>query len=53
MMTAIKQLCKLNGIGKMFLDAHKTNTAACALYDSVGGKAHRDDNVSYFFTKFD
>ena len=53
MMTAIKQLCRLNGISKMFLDAHKTNTAARALYDSAGGVAHRDDNVSYFFTKFD
>ena len=49
MMTAIKQWCKLNGIRKMFLYAHKTNTAACALYASVGGIAHRDDNVSYFF----
>ena len=53
MMNEIKHLCKLNGISKMFLDAHKINTAACALYESVGGKAHRDDNVSYFFNKFD
>jgi len=53
MMTAIKQLCKLNGISKMFLYTHKTNTAACALYESVGGKAYRDDNVSYFFNKLD
>jgi len=53
MMTAIKQLCRLSGICKMFLDTHKTNTAARALYDSVGGKASGEDNVSYFFTKFD
>lgn len=37
----------------MFLDARETNTAACALYDSTGGVAHRDDNVSYFFNNFD
>jgi ribosomal protein S18 acetylase RimI-like enzyme len=53
MMTSIKQLCKLSGICKLFLYAHKANTAACALYDSTGGIAHRDDNVSYFFNKFD
>jgi ribosomal protein S18 acetylase RimI-like enzyme len=53
MINAVKQLCKLSGICKFFLDAHKNNTAACALYDSTGGVAHRDDNVSYFFNKFD
>jgi len=53
MMTAIKQLCKLNGICRFFLYTHKTNTAACALYDSSGGEVHRDDNVSYFFNELD
>ena len=49
----IKQLCKLHGICKLFLYTHKTNTAACALYDSTNGIAYRDDNVSYFFNKLD
>ena len=53
LMEGIKQLCKLNGICKIFLDTQKTNSAARALYESVGGKANRDDSVSYFFTKFD
>ena len=53
MMISIKRLCKLSGICKLFLYAHKTNIAACILYDSTGGVAHRDDNVSYFFNEFD
>ena len=53
MITAIKQLCKLSGICKMFLYTQKTNTAACVLYSSTEGVADRDDNVSYFFNKFD
>ncbi|MCL2285586.1 MAG: GNAT family N-acetyltransferase [Firmicutes bacterium] len=53
MMTNIKQLCKLSGIRKIFLYTHKTNTAACALYDSTGGNATRDDNVSYFYNDFE
>ena len=53
MITAIKQLCKLNGICRFYLYTHKINTAACALYDSTGGMAHRDDNVSYFFNELD
>jgi len=53
MITSIKKLCELNGICKLFLYTQKTNTAACALYDSANGYAHRDDNVSYFFSKFD
>jgi len=53
MIVAIKRLCNLSGISKMFLYTHKTNTAACALYDSTNGYTHRDDNVSYFFDKFD
>ena len=53
MMAAVKQLCKLNGINKIFLYAHKTNDAACALYDGVGGYAYRDDNVSYVWDKLD
>ena len=51
MMVEIKQLCKLNGICKLYLYTHKTNTAACALYNSTGGIAHCDDNVSYFFNE--
>ena len=53
MLTAIKQLCKLSIIQKIFLYTHKTNIAACALYDSAEGMATRDDNVSYFFNKLD
>ena len=49
MMAAIKQLCKLSGMGKMFLYTPKINTAARALYDSIEGTVDRDDNVSYFF----
>ena len=51
MITALKQVCKSNKISKMFLYTHKTNTAACALYESTEGVAYRDDNVSYFFNK--
>ena len=53
MITAVKELCKQNGIQKIFLYTHKANAAACALYDATGGAAHRDDNVSYFFDAFD
>jgi ribosomal protein S18 acetylase RimI-like enzyme len=53
MMNELKQLCKLSGICKLFLYTQKTNTAARALYESAGGVATRDDNVSYFFNKFD
>jgi len=52
MMTALKQLCKLNGMSRMFLFTQKSNTAACALYDSVGGEA-REDDVTYFFNQLD
>ena len=53
MMQKLKALCKLSGICRIFLYTHKTNTAACALYDSTGGTVDRDDNVSYFFNKLD
>ena len=53
MMINLKKLCKLSGICKIYLYTHKTNTAACALYDSTGGTFHRDDNVSYFFNELD
>lgn len=53
LITALKQLCTSNCISKIFLYAHKTNIAACSLYDSTDGCAYRDDNVSYFFNKFD
>ena len=53
MMTAIKHWCKVRGVGKMFLSTQKTNTAARALYDSVGGNILRGDDVTYFFSDFD
>ena len=53
LMDGVKQLCKQRSITKMFLYTHKSNMPACALYDSCNGDADRDDNVSYFFTKFD
>jgi len=53
MINDVKQLCKLNGICRMFLYTHKTNISACALYDSTKGDATRDDNVSYFFNDLD
>jgi len=53
MINAVKQLCKLNGMCRLFLYTHKTNTAACALYNATKGDATRDDNISYFFNKLD
>ena len=51
MINELKELCKLSGICRMYLYTHKINAAACALYDSTGGYAHRDDCVSYFFNE--
>ena len=45
----VKALCKRSNICKFFLFTEKSNTAACALYDSVGGTPAHDDNVAYFF----
>ena len=53
MIAAVKEFCKVGGIKKMFLYTHKINVAACALYESSEGVQHRDDNVSYFFSKFE
>ena len=51
MMTEIKRWCKVSSIGKMFLSTRKTNAAARALYDSVGGRVLRGDDVTYFFNE--
>ncbi|NJD04219.1 MAG: GNAT family N-acetyltransferase [Ruminiclostridium sp.] len=45
----IKSLCKLSGICRFFLFTEKSNQAACALYESVGGEPAHDDDISYFF----
>jgi len=45
-MVAVKQLCKLSGMGKMFLYTPKTDTAARALYDSVEGTVDRDGSTA-------
>jgi ribosomal protein S18 acetylase RimI-like enzyme len=52
-LTEIKSLCKLSGICRIFLFTQKTNTPACALYESLGGEPAHDDDVSYFFNNFD
>lgn len=52
-LNGIKSLCKLSGICKFFLFTEKSNIAACALYESVGGESAHDDDVSYFFNKLD
>lgn len=49
MMAAVLQTCRLQGMGKAFLYAHKENNAACALYEASGGTASRSDKVSYYF----
>ena len=50
---SIKSLCKLYGICKFFLFTQKSNKPACALYKSIGGEPAHDDDISYFFSKFD
>lgn len=54
-LTDIKNLCKLTGICRFFLFTQKSNIAACALYEKAGGEKTSDenDNVTYFFNKFD
>lgn len=55
-LTGIKKLCKLTGICKFFLFTQKHNIAACALYEKAGGEKTKDafdDDVTYFFNKFD
>ena len=53
MLNEIKALCRLTGMCRFFLCTWKSNTAACALYDSVGGEIGHDDDVSYYFNKLD
>ncbi|WP_155987917.1 GNAT family N-acetyltransferase [Gorillibacterium massiliense] len=49
MLTRMKELCTLSGICRFFLFSQKSNTAACALYESVGGEASHEDDVAFFF----
>lgn len=49
----IKSLCKLTGICRFFLFTEKSNQAACALYESMGGEPAHNDDVSYFFNELD
>ena len=49
MLNDMKSLCKLTGICRFFLFTEKSNQAACALYESVGGEPAHKDDVSYFF----
>lgn len=49
MLTEIKDLSKGIGISKIFLFTQKSNTPACALYESLNGIAAHDDDVAYFF----
>ena len=49
MLESIKAACKLFGICRFFLITQKSNTAACKLYESVGGISAHDDNEVYFF----
>lgn len=48
MLNGIKTLCELLNICKFFLLTEKSNKAACALFDTVGGKPAHDDDA-YFF----
>ena len=48
-LNGIKSLCKVHGIYKIFLITKKSNIAACYLYESVGGKSDRSDDVLYYF----
>ena len=48
-LVGIKSLCVLTGICRFFLFTEKSNQAACALYESVGGEPAHNDDVSYFF----
>jgi len=45
----IKSLCTDMGICRFFLFTQKSNSAACALYNSLGGEAAHKDDVTYFF----
>ena len=49
MLDGIKALCKVSGVCRIFLFTQRTNLAACALYESAGGKPAHDDDVTYFF----
>ncbi|MDF2941795.1 MAG: acetyltransferase family protein [Herbinix sp.] len=48
-LNSIKSLCRLTGICRFFLFTEKSNQAACALYESVGGEPAHNDDISYFF----
>lgn len=55
-LTDIKNICKFTGICRFFLFTQKHNIAACNLYEKAGGKKTSeafDDDVAYFFNKFD
>jgi len=52
-LNGIKSLCKLSGICKFFLHTANSNLAACALYESCGGKPAHDDGVAFFFNVLD
>lgn len=52
-LNGIRSLCKLTGICKVFLFTEKSNIAACALYESAGGKSTHNDDIVYFFNNLD
>lgn len=51
MLEKLKECCGLLGICRFFLFTQKSNEAACALYEKVGGVngSPTDDDRSYFF----
>jgi ribosomal protein S18 acetylase RimI-like enzyme len=51
-LNGVKSLCKDHGIYKIFLVTERSNVAACTLYESVGGKSDRSDDVLYYFDDF-
>ena len=53
MLTHVKALCKLSGICRFFLFTERSNTAACGLYNAMGGKPAHEDSVVYFFNDLD
>lgn len=48
-LNGIKSLCKLSGICRFFLFTEKSNLAACALYELIGGEPAHNDDIAYFF----
>jgi len=51
MLHNIKQQCKQKEMCKIFLFTEKSNLAACALYETMGGVPAHDDSVVYFFNE--